>query len=72
MPKTLNLGNNNSGITVTWTPSASRLDISGYFDEFVGIEGGSFTLSEFFRKLGITEKDVRKAFKEVANDVTNG
>lgn len=68
MPKTLNLGNNNSGITVTWTPSASRLDISGYFDEFVGIEGESFTLAEFFKELGITEKDIRKAFKEMAGD----
>jgi predicted transcriptional regulator len=68
MPKTLNLGNDNSGITITWTPSASRLDISGYFDEFVGIEGGSFTLAGFFRELGITEKDVRKALKEVASN----
>jgi hypothetical protein len=68
MPKTLNLGNDNSGITITWTPSASRLDISGYFDEFVGIEGGSFTLVEFFKELGITEKDVKKALKEVVND----
>jgi hypothetical protein len=68
MPKTLNLGNDNSGITITWTPSASRLDISGYFDEFVGIEGESFTLAEFFRKLGITEKDAKRAFKEVASN----
>jgi hypothetical protein len=68
MPKTLNLGNDNSGITITWTPSASRLDISGYFDEFVGIEGGSFTLAEFFRALGIIEKDVKMAFKEMRNN----
>lgn len=68
MPRTLNLGNDSSGITITWTPSASRLDISGYFDEFVGIEGGSFTLAEFFKKLGITKKDVDKAFKEVESD----
>lgn len=68
MPKTITLGNDNSGIDITWTPSASRLDISGYFDEFVGIEGGSFTLAEFFKELGITEKDARKAFKEVASN----
>jgi hypothetical protein len=68
MPRTIKLGNDNTGITITWTPSASRLDINGYFDEFVGIEGGSFTLAEFFKDLGITEKDVRKAFKEVANN----
>jgi hypothetical protein len=68
MPRTIKLGNDNTGITITWTPSASRLDISGYFDEFVGIEGGSFTLAEFFKELGITEKDIRKAFKEMAGD----
>jgi DNA-binding transcriptional regulator PaaX len=68
MPRTIKLGNDNTGITITWTPSASRLDISGYFDDFVGIEGGSFTLAEFFKELGITEKDVRKAFKEVASN----
>jgi hypothetical protein len=68
MPRTIKLGNDNTGITITWTPSASRLDISGYFDEFVGIEGGSFTLAEFFKELGITEKDVKKALKEVVND----
>jgi len=34
MPKTIFLGNESNGISVTWTPSASRLDISGYFDDF--------------------------------------
>jgi hypothetical protein len=72
MPKTITLGNDNDGINITWTPSAQRLDVDGYYDSFVGIQGKSFTLAEFFKELGITEKDVRKAFKEVANDVTNG
>jgi hypothetical protein len=64
MPRTIKLGNDNTGITITWTPSASRLDISGYFDDFVGIEGGSFTLAEFFKEMGITEKDVKNALKD--------
>lgn len=68
MPKTIFLGNNDNGITVTWTPSARRIDINGWFDGMVGIEGGSFQLSEFFGRLGITEKDVRKALKEVASN----
>lgn len=60
MPKTMCPGgdaNRSSGINVTWTPSAQRLDISGWFDSFVGIEGGSMSLREFFDELGITEKD---------------
>lgn len=70
MPKTIYIpkGGGSSGISITWTPSASRLDISGYFDDFVGIEGGSFTLAEFFKELGITKKDIDKAFKEMAGD----
>lgn len=53
-----------SGIDITWTPSAQRLDISGWYDSFVGIEGTSYTLREFFDLLGITEKDCRKAFND--------
>ncbi len=68
MPKTIFLGNESNGISVTWTPSARRIDIHGWFDNIVGIEGRSFTLAEFFRELGITEKDVIKAFKEGQND----
>jgi len=37
------------------------LDIGGWYDTMVGIQPGSMTLAEFFAKLGITEKDVRKA-----------
>ena len=70
MAKTITLGTENSGITVTWTPSAKRLDVSGWYDGMVGIEGRSLTLAEFLKELGITEKDVRKAFKEVQNDTT--
>ena len=50
-----------SGIRVTWTKSGSRLDISAWSDSCVGIEGKSFTLSEFLSRLGITEKDLAKA-----------
>lgn len=53
-----------SGIEVTWTKTPMRLDIGGWYDSFVGIESGSFTLREFFDKLGITYKDCQKAFKE--------
>ena len=63
MPKTIYIPEDarNSGIDITWTPSAGRLDIGGWYDTMVGIQSGSMTLAEFFAKLGITEKDVRKA-----------
>jgi predicted transcriptional regulator len=68
MPKTVWLkkeGFSTSGINITWTPSAQRLDIGGWYDSFVGIEEQSMTLAEFFQRLGITEKDVKKAMKEI-------
>jgi len=45
------------------------LDIGGWYDTMVGIQPGSMTLAEFFAKLGITEKDVRKAL--AANESIN-
>jgi hypothetical protein len=64
MPKTITIGTDHDGIAVTWTPSARRIDIHGWFDGMVGIEGRSFKLSEFFGELGITEKDVKNALKD--------
>lgn len=51
-----------SGITVVWTKSSSRLDISAWYDGCVGIGGKQFLLAEFFAALGITERDCKKAF----------
>jgi hypothetical protein len=62
MPKTVTFGTRDSGIAITWTPSASRLDVNGWFDSIVGIEGRSLSLAEFFRELGITEKDIKKHY----------
>ena len=71
MPKTIYIPEDarHSGIDITWTPSAGRLDIGGWYDTMVGIQPGSMTLAEFFAKLGITEKDVRKAL--AANESIN-
>jgi hypothetical protein len=65
MPKTIYLTNDDAdnGINITWTPSRQQLYISGWFDSFVGIEGKSMFLIDFFTELGITEKDCIKAFK---------
>ena len=66
MPKRLDLSDEygRSGIDITWTPSAQRLVIGGWYDSCVGIESHQLTLLEFFNKLGITEKDCAKAFKQ--------
>jgi hypothetical protein len=53
-----------SGISLTWTKTAQRLDISGWFDQCCGIEGDSLTLREFFDLLGITEKDCAAAWRK--------
>ena len=65
MPKTIYLPPDakHSGISITWTPSANRLDIFGWYDSCVGIEGQSFTLAEFFAQIGISERDVRRALR---------
>ena len=49
-----------SGISIQWTHSAQRLDIGGWYDSFVGLDGGTVSLREFFDRLGITEKDCQK------------
>lgn len=51
-----------SGIQVAYYPTTGVVSISGWYDSFVGIEGGSLYLKDFFEKLGITEKDCRKVF----------
>lgn len=52
-----------SGIDVKWTKSAQRLSIGGWYDTCVGLEGEAMTLREFFDRLGITERDCKKAFE---------
>jgi hypothetical protein len=54
----------NSGINVTWTKTTQRISIGGWYDGCIGIEGESLTLHKFFDRLGITEKDVKKAFNK--------
>jgi len=65
VPKTIYIPKDakHDGIDITWTPSSGILRIGGWYDSFVGIEGESMTLLEFFQRLGITEKDCQKAFR---------
>lgn len=65
MPKTIYIPKDakNSGVDITWIPSSQCLRIGGWYDLCVGIKEESMTLNEFFRRLGITQKDCMKAFK---------
>jgi len=73
MPKRLDLsdGYGHSGIDITWTPSAQRLDVGGWYDSFVGLETHSLTLRQFFDELGITEKECAKAFRHALEALPN-
>lgn len=53
-----------SGIDITWWKTKGELSIGGWYDSCVGIEGERISLREFFDRLGIVEKDCRKAFKK--------
>jgi hypothetical protein len=67
MPTTAHIGPDwqiSAGVRIKWTPSSQRLDISGFYDGMVGIEGELLTLREFFDRLNITEAHCRKAFRE--------
>jgi hypothetical protein len=66
MPKTIYIPSSTgrSGIDIRWTPSANRLDIGGWYDGMVGIHPRSMSLGQFFKELGISEKQVLKALKE--------
>lgn len=66
MPKTIYIpkDSDRSGVDITWTKTSGELRIGGWYDGCVGIQSESMSLSEFFKRLGITEKDVRKALKE--------
>ena len=69
MPKKIYLpknpkGYSNSGIGVEYVKTTQWISISGWFDSMIGIEGEGMPLRELFDRLGITEKDCARAFKE--------
>lgn len=54
-----------SGITVSYVKSRESLSIHGWFDHFVGIEGGSISFVEFCKALGVEKKTLMKALEEL-------
>jgi hypothetical protein len=57
-------GARRSGICINYVKSKRQLDISGWYDSFVGIQSSSLMLKDFFRLLGVTKKDCDKVFIE--------
>lgn len=54
-----------NGITLRYIKTREELDFYGWYDHFVGIEGGSISFVEFCKLLGIEAKTLRKAIKEL-------
>jgi hypothetical protein len=51
-------GEGDSGINVTYIKSKRLLEISGWYDGFVGIAPYEIPLRDFLKELGISLKDV--------------
>ena len=57
-----------SGISVEFTKSTGTISVSGWYDSFVGIQGETLTIREFFDRAGIDEDDCRKAFRNAKKE----
>lgn len=64
-PKTYYMGNDGSGIDITYTKSRKSLWISGWFDHCVGIEGTELSLLDFIKNVGIPVKDLKLVIKQM-------
>lgn len=53
-----------AGIDITYTKRSNTLSVSGWYDSMVGIEPTTIGPKEFFDSLGITEADIKRAFKK--------
>jgi hypothetical protein len=53
-----------SGVDITFTKSNGNLNIGGWYDGCVGIKSTNITIAEFFKRVGITEDDCKKAFNK--------
>ena len=53
-----------SGIDITWYKTRREISVGGWYDSMVGIENTRMGLREFLDRLGITEADCIKVFKE--------
>lgn len=63
-PKGITIGTERSGIKVEFIRRRQVLNLFGWYDHFVGIEGDEIPLGEFLAKLGIDLKMCRKALEK--------
>jgi len=56
-------GSDSQGVEITFTPTAARVDITGWYDQIAGMPTTSLSLKDFLDGLGITLKDCQKALK---------
>ncbi len=62
--RTIWIGNDSEGIDVRYRPGRGEIEISGWYDHMVGIEGAAIPLGDFLRGLKLTVKDCAKALGE--------
>ena len=53
-----------TGIGIEYIKSKKILNVWGWYDTMVGIEGDTISLKDFCNKLGITEKDLKRVNKK--------
>ncbi len=63
---------NSSGIDITYTGRKRLLDIGGWYDGNVGLQGRQLSLTEFCRELGITAADLRATIKVLVESSVGG
>jgi len=54
-----------SGIQVSYVKSKEVLDFFGWYDGFIGIEGGRISFVDLCRSLDIEKKTLKKAIKVI-------
>lgn len=55
-----------SGITVSYVKRRRAVGVYGWYDSFVGLEGGEMSLSDFLAQLGVSDADLRYVLRERA------
>ena len=53
-PKSIQFGDDHSGIEIIYVKSRDVIEVSGWYDHFVGIEPHKISFAEFKQQLGIT------------------
>ena len=61
-----------AGIDIEFTRKSGIVRVGGWYDSMVGIEGEEMPLREFLDRIGISEKDCKRAFSKPAGAGTEG